>query len=110
MATFLRKMQAYSRLQAKIEGRPPGSVDQFNIMASHPRTVERVQRAIAAANVSDGRGLEAARREFLTTIDGMVFGDDPDQGVLRGDRFLPKRSAERRVGKEGVSTLKTRGS
>src|SRR3546814_6255818 len=59
-------------------------------MASHPRTVERVQRAIAAANVSDGRGLEAARREFLTTIDGMVFGDDPDQGVIRGDRLLHK--------------------
>ncbi len=86
MASFLAKLREHSRLEAEIEGRSPDDVDAYNIMATHPRTVERVQRATQAANAAgvDGR---LGRDEFLDSVDGMTFGDDPDEGIIRGREF-----------------------
>ena len=48
MASFLGQLQAKEKLDAAIAGRPE-MVDQNNIMSTHPRTADRIQRAIQEA-------------------------------------------------------------
>jgi len=86
MADFLGQLGASSRLSAQIRGLDPSVVDQTNYLATHPRTADRVQSAEAQAGQFDDAG---ARNEaaFLERIDGMVFGDQPEQGVVRGREF-----------------------
>jgi predicted Zn-dependent protease len=63
-------------------------VDALDMLSSHPRTLDRVNRSIRLAKVARGGWQFDYRKQFLRNIDGMVFGDDPDQGVVRGRRFL----------------------
>ena len=86
-ATFLSALRAQTQLEAKLAGKDPNVVDDTNMMASHPRTVDRVQRAIAEA----GGPLPNAMTErdiYLSKIDGLMFGDDPSQGVIAGGKFV----------------------
>ena len=87
MAGFLRKMRAESRLQAKLRGESPDKIDQFNYLATHPAPIERVQRAEAAARAVSVRDPMTARDIYLAKIDGMLYGDDPGQGFIRGRVF-----------------------
>jgi len=85
MASFLERMRANSRLEAQIAERSPDDVDQFDITATHPRTADRVQRAISlSGGKSDGRRHKSA---YLDQIDGMIFGDGPEQGYTLGQRY-----------------------
>jgi predicted Zn-dependent protease len=86
MAGFLAKLQQYSELQAVMAGRKPGEADQFNLFATHPRTADRVERAAEQAGHSKAKGKEE-RESYLRRIDGMIYGDDPEQGVVRGRVF-----------------------
>jgi len=87
MASFLAKMRAHSEVEGRIAGHS-GSGDQFDIFATHPRTAERVRRAVQAANVSRVAQPIVGREIYLNKINGMLFGDDPGQGVVRGRQFL----------------------
>ncbi len=88
LASFLENLRAHSQLSAIISGRPPSSVDARNMMSSHPRTVERVQRSIQHAKIARGGWQLSYRKQFLKNIDGMVFGNDPEYGVLQGRTFI----------------------
>ena len=91
-ADFLESMSRAQALQARIAGQryDPNRVDFF---ASHPATAERTRRAVAVARegglpeVAADRG----RERFLAAVDGMVWGDNPDQGSVDGRRFLHPR-------------------
>lgn len=87
MATFLRGLRASSRLDAKIDGRSPGEIDAFNITATHPRTLERVRRAVSRSQNRGGRQGRTGRDDYLNTLDGMIFGDGPEQGYVQGQKF-----------------------
>lgn len=87
MAHFLQSLGDQSRLEARALGMED-QIDQFNMMASHPRTVDRVQTAIAAAEAVRQENPEIHRDEYLDIIDGMLFGDDPEQGIVFGNRFV----------------------
>jgi len=87
MVSFFEKLRAHQILEAKQAGADTANPDQNNIMSTHPRTVDRIQQAI---DLSDKNGQDAARREadeYLAQIDGLVFGDDPEQGITRGNVF-----------------------
>jgi len=89
MASFLRKLEAESALDARIAGRP-GTPDETDIMSTHPRTSDRVQRAIEAAG---GRppGTPDARvggHEYLKRIDGLYVDGDPQNGIIKNRRFI----------------------
>ena len=86
MSTFLQKLLDHSRLEAALEGRPEAA-DKTNIMATHPRTADRVQRAIAEAGQAPVRNPLVERDLYLDKIDGMLYGDDPKEGFIRGRRF-----------------------
>ena len=85
MADFLERMRANSQLEARIAGRLPDEVDQYDITATHPRTAERVRRAVSLSGGKQGG--RRHRGAYLDTIDGMIFGDGPEQGYTLGQRF-----------------------
>jgi predicted Zn-dependent protease len=87
MTSFLAKMGANSRLQARIAGRAPNDVDERDIMSTHPRTKERVRQAIQLAGARGGQGL-IDRDGYLQRIDNMIYGDSPDQGYIRDRTFI----------------------
>ena len=61
-----------------------------NWLSTHPAPEDRVQRVSAAVQQAEaGADRFAVERDaFLKRIDGIVYGDNPDQGVVRGGRFL----------------------
>jgi predicted Zn-dependent protease len=87
MADFLAKLRADTRLSAQIMGRSPEEADQLSYTASHPAPAERVQRASALAAQTPVRDPMRARDVYLKQIDGMIYGDDPEQGFIRGRSF-----------------------
>lgn len=56
MTTFLATLGEQAKLDARMMGRDPSSVDQYNIMATHPRSVDRVRPSHAT-----GRGRSSRR-------------------------------------------------
>ena len=87
MATFLAQLRAHSALRARIDGRPVGSVDELDFMATHPRTLDRIHRAAAAVRPAAHHPRNLHSEAYHGAIDGLVFGDDPDFGVIRGRSF-----------------------
>lgn len=90
-ATFLDSLGRQAALEAQLAGRSADGAAKFNMMATHPRTTERVQRATEAAAVMAGGHGRLDRDAYLRQVDGMLYGDDPAEGVVRGHTFLHPR-------------------
>ncbi len=86
--TFLSTLRKHSMLEAKLLGLPPGRVDEFNIMSTHPRTIERVRVAMKAAKATRPVAPRTGRKDYLARINGLLYGDDPKQGIVYGRRFV----------------------
>jgi predicted Zn-dependent protease len=84
MATFLAKLNEQSELDrqlAGVQGDPAASW-----FATHPRTLDRVEAALREEGVTAGGELN--RGAYLQKIGGMIYGEDPTQGFVRGSRFI----------------------
>jgi predicted Zn-dependent protease len=83
---FLASMERNADLKAGKTTLDPRAQD---FLSSHPATPERVQRAQAAAKqYATPENKERDREDYLSTIDNMVYGEDPSEGFVRGRRFL----------------------
>ena len=82
MATVLESLAEQNALDAQIMG-TRNQVPEW--ASTHPDPASRVARAITAAQGKAGTVTNQAT--FLTRIDGMMYGDDPEQGVVEGDTF-----------------------
>ena len=83
MATVLQSLANQNALDARLMG----SQNQVPEWAStHPDPGKRV----AAAQARAGNGITGVtnRDTFLTRISGLMYGDDPKQGVVEGRRFI----------------------
>jgi predicted Zn-dependent protease len=65
-----------------------------NWLATHPPADDRVQRVQAAVREAEG-GAQTTKFTtdhdgYLKRLDGIVWGDNPDQGIVRGSSFLHK--------------------
>lgn len=87
MVSFFKKMQAHSDLQAKLAGKS-GEPDQFHALSTHPRTEQRIVQAIKLVKLNRVRTPRVGRARLLAALDGMMYGDDPKQGVRRGREFI----------------------
>jgi predicted Zn-dependent protease len=59
---------------------------------SHPSTAERISKALQAARRAGPRGMgETGKFEYLTALNGLAYGDDPSDGVVKGRRFVHAR-------------------
>ena len=63
--------------------------ESADFLSNHPATPDRVRNALANARQfsSPGPG-ERDRNEYLRDLDGLVYGEDPSEGFVRGRRFL----------------------
>lgn len=72
-------------LGQKADGRP-------DMLATHPTTPERVAQAMQAARQIAAPGVgRSDRAGYLAAINGVAFGEDPAEGLVRGRRFLQPR-------------------
>jgi predicted Zn-dependent protease len=83
---FLTAMGQNARLRSQSANIDPRAPD---FLSSHPATPERVSNAIANARqfTSPGAG-ERDKSQYLSMLDGLVYGEDPSEGFVRGRRFL----------------------
>jgi predicted Zn-dependent protease len=87
---FLTALGEWSALRASVAG--AGSADRPDMMSTHPSTPERVAQAVAEARQFGEPGTgETGRNAYLNAIDGIAFGDDPSQGVVRDNLFIHPR-------------------
>ena len=82
MATLLQSLAAQNALDTALQGRD-ASIPHW--ASSHPDPASRVRAALSQAGNVTG---VTNRDTFLTRIDGLVYGDDPRQGVVEGNTFI----------------------
>ena len=87
---FLAKLEQYAAFRSAIGNRD----DAASFLASHPAALERRDLAVVAARQFGAPGVgERTQDGYLEALDGMVYGDDPSEGFVRGHEFLHPRLA-----------------
>ena len=86
MSTFLSSLGAESELQRTLLFQDGEA--QFDWFSTHPRTPDRVAATAQSARGSSGANWVAGRDEYLNRLDGMIYGDSPEQGFVRGRTFV----------------------
>jgi predicted Zn-dependent protease len=87
-ADMLGALGANDALTAKTQNRAEGS--QIPTWArTHPLSADRVARATALATQAGGARATPPEitRPYLQAVNGMIFGDDPEQGYVNGRTF-----------------------
>jgi predicted Zn-dependent protease len=83
---FLNDMQRNADLKT---GGTAKDVYAPDFLSAHPSTPDRVRNALVNARQFSGPGTgERGRDEYLAALDGMIYGEDPSEGFVRGRRFL----------------------
>lgn len=103
---FLATMGRYANLRAGSSAASQNK-DQVDFISSHPATPERVSLAITNASQYGAQKAERDRGDFLDAIDGMVYGDDPKEGYVRGRSFLHPNLGFTFMAPEGFSLENT---
>ena len=86
-ARFLTSLGYSASLRASLIGQVKDSA-RPDILSSHPSTPERIREAInAARQIAAPDTGERGHDTYLAAIDGIVFGDDPSEGVIRANKF-----------------------
>ncbi|PRD43905.1 metalloprotease [Phyllobacterium phragmitis] len=84
-ARFLQSMEAYQSYRS-VSGATDASLD---FLATHPATPQRIELAIGHARRIGAPGVGTTdRNAFLNGIDGILYGDTPDEGYVRGRTFI----------------------
>ena len=83
----LAALGAQTALESRLKGQGGGEPSKW--LSSHPPSAERVTRTRTEAQTQVARaGARALNRDaFLNAIDGMVYDDDPAEGVVQGRSF-----------------------
>ena len=83
MATLLQSLAMQNSLDAQLQGRGNATIPEW--ASTHPDPASRVQNALAEAGNVTGI---TNRETFLQRIDGILYGDDPKQGIIEGNQFI----------------------
>lgn len=87
MANFLKVMENFSRLQKKIIG------DQKKVselLLTHPNSSKRVKEVIDSSKDNIPLNPIIGREIFLKKIDGLLYGDKPEDGFFYKNKFVHK--------------------
>ena len=84
LSLMLTSLAAQEALDARLAGRNGRGPSWAS---THPDPASRVARARAAALATGVTGGQRNRDAYLAAIDGMLYGDDPKQGVVEGQVF-----------------------
>lgn len=83
-ADLLQSLSAFAKYQSG------GKADKGGWFSTHPNSKERVAKAREKARAAKLKFVgepELGRLRHLAAIDGMVYGDGPTQGIIRGQQF-----------------------
>ncbi len=87
LSTMLTSLANQTTLDARLSG--GGDARALPEWAStHPDPASRVRNAQTLATKVGGTGGRRNADAFLASIDGVLYGDDPAQGVVEGHQFL----------------------
>jgi len=83
----LKNQEVFDRELAQAEGREPRAY--HGVFSTHPDSDTRLQEVIEMAKGLNESGTVnfVGRDEYISLIDELVFGDSPQEGILRGRNF-----------------------
>jgi predicted Zn-dependent protease len=97
---FLVSLGRSSAFRAALIGQ--SSAGKPDLLATHPSTPERISQATMIARQIGAPGIGTTdRAAYLAAVDGMVFGDDPSEGSIRGRHFIHPRLGFAFIAPEG---------
>lgn len=85
MSDMLASLAMQTTIDQRAAGQDARAVPEW--ASTHPDPARRVARAAQVAQTYAPGGMRN-RQQHLTTIDGILYGDDPKQGVIEGQTFL----------------------
>lgn len=85
LSTMLASLANQTNLEARLAGGDARAIPEW--ASTHPDPASRVRNAQALAGRAGTGGLRNADA-FLASVDGVLYGDDPKQGVVEGNEFL----------------------
>jgi predicted Zn-dependent protease len=98
---FLTAMGRNADFRTGGRGRDKGLLD---FLSSHPATPERVKSArTSARQLAAPDSGERDKSSYLASIDGLVYGEDPIDGFVRGRKFLHPKLGFTFTAPEGFS-------
>jgi predicted Zn-dependent protease len=83
MSTVLQSLALQNSLDAQLQGRNDARLPEW--ASTHPDPASRVRTAASLAGNATGT---TNRDAFLNRIDGLTYGDSPEQGVIEGRQFI----------------------
>ncbi|HWT42582.1 MAG TPA: M48 family metalloprotease [Sphingopyxis sp.] len=86
LSTMLTSLANQTTLDARLAGGDARSLPEW--ASTHPDPASRVRNAQTLASRVGGSGGNRNADAFLASIDGVLYGDDPAQGVVEGRDFL----------------------
>lgn len=82
----LKDQETFDAQVARQEGREPRRY--HGLFETHPRNDARLQQLVGEANRYAQAGREENAAAYLNQLNGVIFGDSPEQGVVREGKFL----------------------
>lgn len=86
LSTMLASLAAQTSLEARLSGGDARALPEW--ASTHPDPASRVRNAQTLAAKVGGTGGMRNADAFLASVDGVLYGDDPVQGVVEGQDFL----------------------
>jgi predicted Zn-dependent protease len=86
-AEILDTLNAYGTMQARFSGREDDQRSAPSWNSTHPTSAQRVAQIRREAQRIRTPAAAAAQDRYFNMIDGMLFDDDPRQGVIEGRTF-----------------------
>ena len=86
LSTMLASLANQTALESRVWGQNARSVPEW--ASTHPDPASRVTRAASVAQKAGGTNGRRNREQFLAALDGVMYDDDPRQGVIEGRSFL----------------------
>lgn len=84
LSSMLASLAAQQAIDTRAQGSDARSVPEW--ASTHPDPARRVARAATVA--AKFTGTQRNRDVFLSRLDGLLYGDDPKQGMVQGRDFL----------------------
>lgn len=84
-STMLASLAAQTALDARRAGKTGNALPEW--ASTHPDPASRVSRARQRAVAMGAKGKTTNRDAFIQMLDGMLYDDDPKQGVVEGNSF-----------------------
>ncbi len=82
----LKNQEEFAAEQAKRDGRQPQTY--HGTFATHPGNDVRLKQVVGEAAKYAVANPREGRDDYLQKLDGVVFGDSPEQGVIRNNALL----------------------